>query len=198
MRVYHREYAGRPVRVAWLLEELGEPYELHRMTREEGAGEEHRVRHPLGRVPVLEHDGRFLFESAAICLYLAELQPDAGLIPEPGTYERALVYQWSVFAPAELEPPLIETAMHATSDPDRAAKARRRFDAATAAVADALGEGEYLVADRFTVADVLIGTALAFTARVGFAEELSPTLGAYLARLTARPALQRARARTED
>jgi len=196
MRVYHREHAGRPIRVAWMLEELGEPYDVQMMTREEGAGEEHRARHPLGRVPVLEHDDHYLFESAAICLHLADLHPGAGLIPALGSRERALVYQWSVFAPAELEPPLIETATQATLDPERAASARRRFDAATAAVADALGTEEHLVAGRFTVADVLVGTALAFTARVGFAEELPGNLGAYLARLAERPALQRAVART--
>ena len=72
MRLYHREHAGRPIRVAWMLEELGEPYEVTVMTREESKGEEHRARHPLGRVPVLEDDEGFVFESAAICLHLAD------------------------------------------------------------------------------------------------------------------------------
>jgi glutathione S-transferase len=90
MRLYHREHAGRPIRVAWVLEELGEPYEITVMTREESNGEEHRVRHPLGRVPVLEDDDGFVFESAAICLHLADLHPNAGLAPAPGTHERAL------------------------------------------------------------------------------------------------------------
>ena len=196
MRVFHREHAGRTIRVAWMLEELGEPYELCVLTREEGAGEEHRARHPLGRVPVIEDDVGFVFESAAICLHLADLHPNAGLAPAPGTHDRALVYQWTVFAPAELEPPLIEAAMHATRDPERAAKARRRFDAASGAVSDALGERDHLVGARFTVADVLVGTALAFTARVGFAEELPHNLTRYLARLAERPAYLRALERT--
>ena len=100
MRLYHREHAGRPIRVAWMLEELGEPYEITTMTREEGKSEEHRARHPLGRVPVLEDEDGFVFESAAICLHLADLNPDAGLAPPPGTHERALLYQWTIFAPA--------------------------------------------------------------------------------------------------
>src|SRR5438270_12938652 len=107
MRVIHRQHAGRPLRVAWTLEELGEPYELTTMTPEEGRSAEHLARHPLGRVPVLEHDDRFVFESAAICLHLADLHPDAQLVPELGTHDRALVYQWAVFSPAEIEPPLI-------------------------------------------------------------------------------------------
>jgi glutathione S-transferase len=196
MRVFHREYAGRPIRVVWTLEELGEPYELSVMSREEGRGEEHRSRHPLGRVPVLEDGEGFVFESAAICLHLADLKPEAELVPPLGTHERALVYQWTCFAPAELEPPLIETATQAERDPERAATARRRFDAATAAVADALDGDEYLVGSRFTIADILVGTALAFTTRAGFAQELPETLQAYIARLAERPAYQRAAAST--
>jgi glutathione S-transferase len=106
LRVYHREHAGRPIRALWTLEEIGAPYELTLMSWEEGSGEEHRARHPLGRVPVLEDDEGFVFESTAICLHLADLHPQAGLLPPLGTHERALAYQWSCFAPAELEPPL--------------------------------------------------------------------------------------------
>ena len=196
MRLYHREHAGRPIRVAWTLEELGEPYEITTMTREEGKGEEHRARHPLGRVPVLEDGDGFVFESAAICLHLADLHADAGLAPAPGTHERALLYQWTVFAPAEVEPPLIEAALYAQRDPDRAAAARRRFDDAAGAVSSALDGSEYLVGGRFTVADVLVGSALAFTARIGFADELPTNLREYLARLAQRPAYQRALERT--
>ena len=196
LRLYHREYAGRPIRVAWTLEELGEPYELTMMTREEAKGEEHRTRHPLGRVPVLEGDEGFIFESAAICLHLADLHPDAGLAPAPGTHARAMLYQWSIFAPAELEPPLIESAVHAQRDPERSAAARRRFDEAAGAVAGALDGSDYLVGGTFTVADVLVGSTLAFTERIGFADELPANLRAYLARLAERPARRRALERT--
>jgi glutathione S-transferase len=196
MRLFHREHAGRPLRAAWVLEELGEPYELTVMTREESRGEEHRARHPLGRVPVLEDDDGFIFESAAICLHLADLHPDAGLVPPPGTHDRALVYQWTIFAPAELEPPLLEAARWGERDPERAAAARRRFDAAAGAVSDGLEGTDYLVAGRFTVADVLVGSALGFTRRAGFADELPNNVKDYLARLVQRPAYQRAFART--
>ena len=64
MRVFHREHAGRPVRVVWMLEELGADYEVTLFTRADALTDEHRERHPLGRVPVLETDGRFVFESA--------------------------------------------------------------------------------------------------------------------------------------
>jgi glutathione S-transferase len=196
MRVIHREHAGRPIRVAWVLEELGEPYEVTRMTFEESRSDEHLARHPLGRVPVLEHDGGFVFESAAICLHLSDLHPGAGLVPELGTHDRALVYQWTVFGPAEMEPPLVEAAIYGQTDRERAAAARERFDAAASAVADALDGNEFLVGDRFTVADVLIGSVLSFPIRAGFPDILSDSMQDYVGRLSQRPAYQRADART--
>jgi glutathione S-transferase len=192
MRVFHREHAGRPVRVVWTLQELDEPYELTVISSEENDSEEHRARHPLKRVPVLQDDTGFVFESAAICLHLADTKPQAGLIPPPGTHDRALVYQWACFAPAELEPPLIEALRYAERDPERAAKARARFDKAAMAVSQALGDDDHLVAGTFGVADVLVGTTLAFTARGGFTGELPKNLQDYLARLAQRPAYQRA------
>lgn len=179
-----------------MLEELGEPYEVTMMTREESKDEQHRGRHPLGRVPVLEDGDGLVFESAAICLHLADLHPEADLAPTPGAHERALLYQWTIFAPAELEPPLIESARYAQSDPERSAAARRRFDEAADAVSAALDDCDYLLGGRFTVADVLVGSTLAFTERMGFADELSANLRDYLARLKRRPARQRALERT--
>jgi glutathione S-transferase len=192
MRVFHRERAGRPLRTIWTLEEVGEPYELVVMTREEGRGAEHRGRHPLGRVPVLDDKQGFLFESAALCLHLGDLHPEAGLLPPPGTHDRALVYQWACFAPAELEPPLFEAWKQADRDPDRAADARDRFFGAADAVVAALDGSEHLVAGRFTLADVMVGTALMFTTRAGIADQLPPSLIDYTGKLTQRPAFQRA------
>ena len=192
LRVFHREHAGRPRRVLWTLEEIGAPYELTIMSWEQGSGEEHRARHPLGRVPVVQFDDGYVFESAAICLQLADLYPDAGLIGALGTHARALAYQWTIFAPAELEPPLIEAAIFREGDPERAGKARARFFKAVDAVAQALDGRDYLVNGQFGVADVLISTALSFAKRANFPEPLPPALDDYLTRLFERPAYQRA------
>jgi glutathione S-transferase len=162
------------------------------MDWEQGSGEEHRARHPLGRVPVVQFDGGYVFESAAICLHLADLYPEAGLIGSLGTQARALAYQWSIFAPAELEPPLIEAAIFREADPERAGKARERFFKAADAVAQALDGGEYLVEGQFGVADVLVSTVLSFTKRSKFPEPLPPVLEDYLTRLFERPAYQHA------
>jgi glutathione S-transferase len=192
LHVFHREHAGRPRRVLWILEELGAPYELTVMNWEQGSGQEHRARHPLGRVPVLELDEGYLFESAAICLQLADQHPDAGLIGPLGTHERALAYQWSIFAPSELEPPLIEAAIFREADPERAEKARTRFLKAAGAVAESLGGDDYLVQGQFGVADVLVSTALSFAKRAQFPEPLPGALEDYVTSLFERPAYQRA------
>jgi glutathione S-transferase len=175
-----------------MLEEIGAAYELTVMSREQGSGEEHRARHPLGRVPVVQLDDGYVFESAAICLHLADLYPDAGLIGALGTHARALAYQWSIFAPAELEPPLMEAVRFRDADPERAGKARARFFNAANALAQSVDGGEYLVEGQFGVADVLIGTALSFAKRAKFPEPLPSALEDYLTRLFERPAYQRA------
>jgi glutathione S-transferase len=175
-----------------MLEEIGEPYELTVMNWEQGSGEEHRARQPLGRVPVLQFDDGYVFESAAICLHLADLYPDAGLIGGLGTHARALAYQWSIFAPAELEPPLIEAAIFREAQPERAEKARGRFFKAANAVAQGLDGDEYLVDGSFGVADVLVSTALSFAKRAKFPEPFPPVLDDYMTTLFERPAYQRA------
>ena len=196
LRVFHREGAGRPLRILWTLEEAGAPYELVLMSREEGRGQEHRARHPLGRVPALEDDQGFVFESAALCLHVGDLHPEAGLMPPLGTHGRALVYQWACFAPAELEPPLFEAWSQAERDPERTEAARQRFFAAADAIGEALAGTEFLVGEQLTVADIMVGTGLLFTRRVGISDQLSPALGDYLGRLGQRPAFQRAFQRT--
>ena len=162
------------------------------MSSEEGRGEEHAKRHPLGRVPVLETDEGLLFESAGLCLHVADSHPDAGLIPEPGTFERAQVYQWAFFAMTELEPKLIRTYVARRGDDDSAVtKAERRLAKAGEAVASGLDGRDYLVGGRFTIADVVVGGVLDSARSYELLPDL-PELGAYLDRLDQRPAKQRA------
>jgi glutathione S-transferase len=192
MRLYHVP-GTRSTRVLWLLEEIGAPYELTLMAREGRQREEHLLRHPLGRVPVIEEEGGFVFESAAICLHLADLHREAGLIPAPGSHERALVYQWTLFAMDELEPGLVEVSATRESDPERAATAAERFQAAGQVIEVARAGSDYLVGDRFGVADVVCGGVLAFAKRLELTQDM-PGIEAYVGRLDARPARQRANA----
>jgi glutathione S-transferase len=192
LRLYQRQGAGRPLRVRWALEEAGAEYDYVAMTREVGLGEEHAKRHPLGRVPVLETDEGLLFESAALCLHVADLHSEAGLIPAPGSQERGLVYQWCFFAMTELEPALTRAYVaRRDGDADGIARALERLAKAAAVLAAALEGRSYLVGDRFTIADVVAGGVVESARRFElFPDE--PVLQAYLERLDARPAKQRA------
>jgi glutathione S-transferase len=191
-RLFQRAGAGRPPRVRWALEEIGAPYDWVVMNKDEGRSEEHARRHPLGRVPVLETDDGSLFESAALCLHLADRHPDAGLIPALGTHERGQVYQWSFFAMTELEPAMLRAyTAHRGEDPDAAAKANARLDKAGGVVADQLDGATYLVGDRFTVADIVLGGVLDSARKYDVFPD-SPRCLAYLENLDTRPAKQRA------
>jgi glutathione S-transferase len=184
-----------------MLGELGAAHELAVVTQAEQASAAHRRRHPLARVPVLDDGEGLVFESAAICLQLADLRPDAGLLPPTGSHERALAYQWAFFAMTELEAPLADVSYGTTSgdgrggdvrypppSPEQVAAATARFRAAARALEHALGDSDYLVAGRFGVADVLIGSVLAWADDVGLVGHEHPELMRYLNRLRARPA----------
>jgi glutathione S-transferase len=192
IRLHHRDKAGRPLRVRWALEEAGAAYDFAVMTQEEGEGDEHKRRHPLGRVPVLETEDGFLFESAALCLQVADLYPDANLIPPPGTYERGLVYQWTVWAMSELEPAIIRAYMaQQADDADRAKSTQERLTKLFAALEQALDGHDFVTGDDFTIADVVVGGVLVAAQRRELMPD-SPNVNAYLERLNARPAKQRA------
>ncbi len=183
----------RSSRVLWLLEETGAPYDLTEIRGAQRRSDAHLRRHPLGRVPALElGDGTTMFESAAICLQLADLNPDAGLIGPVGSPERGLVYQWVVFAVSELEAPLFrwirELGEEVTDSP-----ARDRFTDAAVAMRSVLADRDWLVDDRFSVADVMCASVL----QGANARELLrswPELEAYVERGEARPAYARAAA----
>ena len=190
LRVYHRAGAGRPIRLVWALEEVGADYELVTMTAEEGLSAEHHARHPLGRVPVLEDEQGPMFESTALVFHVAELYPDAGLLPPPATHERAIVQGWSIFAMTELEAPAIESYRQREANPEGSAKAAARCADAVAVLEGALsGTPSYLVGSRFSVADIIAGGVLGVAVRVGVIEP-SPTIAAYTESLAARPAWQ--------
>ena len=198
MRLYHVPNSSSQ-RVLWLLEETGAPYELtilgDRASRVADA--EHMARHPMGRVPVLEDEGEYIFESVAICLHVADRHPEANLIPPLGTIERAKVYQWSVFALTELQASLARARLLQDVDGERHEAAKANLADALAALEKSLDGLEYLVGDSVTVADVLVASVLAAVRRLGLAE-LPPRVSAYLEAMEARPAKARADARNPN
>ncbi len=184
----------RSSRVLWLLEEIGAPYDLTEIAGAQRRSEQHLLRHPLGRVPALQlGDGGTMFESAAICLQLADLNPGAGLIGPVGSTGRALVYQWVVFAVSELEGPLFRWIREPGEGVGDTAAHDRFADAASAMESAVLAEHDWLVDDRFSVADVMCASVLQGANARGLLGPW-PALEAYVRRGEARPAYARAAA----
>jgi glutathione S-transferase len=199
MRLYHQP-RSRSVRVLWLAEEAGAPMDVVVIEREVKKTDEYRKMHPLGRSPAYVEEGGPVFESAALCLHLADRHPEAGLIAEQGSYQRALQYQWCFFAMTELEAPLMDIARQVwKSEGEPIAEvvdgARARFETGVSVLEAALDGGEYLVGNSFSVADVVIGGVLTF-ARMSEVAALPPGIVPYVDGLEARPARQRAYTRT--
>jgi glutathione S-transferase len=189
MRLYHMP-RSRSTRPLWTLEEIGVSYELTLMTRESKKQAEHLRRHPLGRVPALElDDGRVLHESAAICLYLADAYPGAGLAPPLDSPDRGLLYQWCFFAMTELEPPLFQW-MRLLREGRDTHEPEKRYADAVAVLDAALADRAWLLGE-FSVADIIC----AGVANVSFRAELTDgprNVREYVERAKARPANMRA------
>lgn len=193
----------RAVRPRWLLEELQVPYELIDVTMEMTRQPEYRQLHPHGKVPVLVDGDVTLFESAAICAYLADKYPEKGFAPLPAAKERGLYYQWLFYAGLTLEPPVEQYMFHALPNlPEKVlpkedqtrvspAIAQQWFKTVCEPLNALLSSQAYLVANRFSVADIVTGGVLVWALRLKMMEEESP-VKIYLQRLMARPAFQKA------
>jgi glutathione S-transferase len=136
-----------------------------------------------------------IVESAAICLAIADRFPEKHLAPKLGSVSRARYYQWVVYVPATIDPVMTEIAKAARLPEDQrahaAVDAKARWKEIAAFIDKSLGDADYLIDDAFTVADVLVGGVLIWASSLG---QLAgyPTLQAYVDRLKARPAYQRA------
>ncbi len=200
MRLFYRARTGRPLRVAWALEEIGVDYEAVVLSADECVDDAHRRRHPLGRVPALElDDGQVLFESTAIVLAIADLYPDAGLTGPLGSALRGQVYEWSIMAMTELENRALG-AWKMTRHVEDEYRQRQldAFTRACAAVGDELADQPFLLGDTLTAADIVLGGVLAASRYVDVLGAAPAHVVGYLDRLQARAAYTRAQARTES
>ncbi|KMO12168.1 glutathione S-transferase family protein [Methylobacterium platani] len=188
----HPMSRGRIAR--WMLEEVGAPYRTEIVgygpAMKEAA---YRAVNPLAKVPALTHRGVTVTETAAICAYLADAFPDAGLAPAPGDPERGAYYRWLFFAAGPVEAAVTDKALGVVVPEER----RRMVGyGSMAEVLDAL-EGavsgrEYLAGGRFSAADLYVGSHLMWGMQFGGIER-RPAYEAYVARLAGRPAAVRAR-----
>lgn len=181
----------RSARVRWTLLELDVPFESV-AGREVMGSPELKAVSPLGKVPGIVDDGRALFESAAICTWLADRHPEKGLVAPSGSWERALHDQWVSFCLAELEAHLWSTARNSFVYPgplrlpavleQNAAEGRKSLEVLDRHLAMA----PFLVGGRFSVTDIIVGFAVRWAQGAGWTEGFTHC-EAYTARLLAMP-----------
>ncbi len=179
---------GRIVR--WMLEEIGQPYETEVIPYDQMKSERYLAIHPLGKVPAIKHSGHIVTECAAICTYLADVFPQAMLGPKAD--ENADYYRWLFYAAGPLEAAISNQAMGWQVPAERERMfGYGNFDKAIAAVDELFSLRDYVCGDRFTAADVYVGSQLMFPMQFGMLPERKSFLS-YRDRLQARPAYKRA------
>lgn len=181
---------GRVAR--WMLEEAGVPYETRLLdygTTMKAA--DYLAINPMGKVPAIVHNGHVVTENAAICAYLADAFPDAGLAPP--TAERHAYYRWLFFAAGPMESALTNRALGLTVPPDREATAGYgNVDLVISALTAAVSASDYIAGDRFSAADVHLGSHIGWGMQFGTLEK-KPEFETYWARISNRDAFRRAK-----
>jgi len=189
----------RAGRVVWLLEELGLEYEVNIMpfTKEGLKSPEHRSRHALGRVPVLEDDDISIFESGAIIDYVLERHKNGGLKPNSDAPEFPFYLQWYHYCEGMVMPPMnqivVQTILLPADRRDEAVlnQAKKLLSKALAPVNDALAGKDYLIGD-FSAADLMLGHSCFMANRLGCVTDDMQNIKDYVARIDARPAFKKA------
>jgi glutathione S-transferase len=194
LTLYHAS-PSRSSTVRWMLEELGEPYDLHvlSLSRGEQRAPDFLAINPMGKVPALKHGEAVITEVAAICTYLADEFPQAKLNIPVGDKRRGPYFKWLFFSPGCIEPAITDRAFPRRDDPRSSTLGYGDFDRVMDVVAKGLKPGPYLLGDQFTAADVVVGS----TIRWGMMFDLlpkRPEFVAYAEQIGQRPALQRATA----
>lgn len=186
---------SRWMRPYWLLQELGVEFEPVVLDMRQGAhlSPEYLALNPHGKVPTLVDGDLVVTESSAMCLYLGEKYRDRGLLPEPGTPESAHHLRWIFFGVTEIEQPLWRMARNRfLYPPDKRQAsdiemARREASQALEILDHHLEGRDYLLGDRFSVADVIVGYAVVWASWERLTSHLLP-VSRYLDRLLERPA----------
>jgi glutathione S-transferase len=185
----------RASRALWLLEELGQPFEIIEIDirdPEARADESFRKASPMGKVPAINDGDIAMADSAAIGIYLADRYPQAGLAPAIDHSDRGKYLYWMTYTPGVIEPAMSEKVGGVEPNPQQSGWGS--FDLMIDTLASCLDRGPYLLGEKFSAADVLVGSSVLFMRMF----EMLPTnsaLEAYADRCFARPAYGRAMAR---
>lgn len=188
----------RSTRAAWLLEELGVPYEQHSLKFGEGEHKQapHLALQPHGLVPAIDLGHGPLIESAAMCMALADQYADKGFAPALGSPDRARYYEAIVYAVSTLDEAVIPMYLHtkvlppAARDPKLIEAKRPTWKIAADLLSQRLGNRQFIVGDKLSAADVVVGYDLILADEIGLLADY-PTLAAYAKRLRERPTFRK-------
>lgn len=199
IRIYHAPRT-RSLRILWLLEELELPYEVVNVAFQPPSAQFFVQQTPLGKLPTLEDGEIIMCESGAMMEYVIERYGEGRFAPPPGSIERAAYFQWLHFAESTAFPPLgilvwltryrDDAENHISLLEDTRTRAASGFEF----VESELQDKTWLLGDAFSAADIMMGFTLMVARSLGLLDERYARLEAYLQRLEARPALQRAMA----
>ena len=189
----HPMSRGRTAR--WMLEEIGAPYDVQILDYA-GAMKSpaYLAINPMGKVPALAHGGAVVTETAAICAYLADAFPEAGLAPPANSQLRAPYYRWLFFAAGPLEAASTNQALGVEAAPDRKRMlGYGSLEDVLDTLETTLSGGRYLLGDHFTAADIYLGSGLGWGMQFGTVEK-RPAFEDYCELVSQRPAAVKARA----
>jgi glutathione S-transferase len=198
LTLYHASPSRSSV-VLWMLEEVGEPFDVKLIKLSEGDNlkPDYLAINPMGKVPALKHGDTVITEVAAICTYLADAFPQAKLNVPIGTPRRGVYLKWLFFGPGCLEPAVVDRAAPRKEPARRGILGYGDFDMTMDVVAKAVAKGPWLMDEQFTAADVVIGANVRWGMRFNLLPERKEFVD-YAARIAARPAAQRAEARDKE
>jgi len=194
LTLYHAP-RSRSFRTLWLLEEIGSPFELKVVSIRRGDGSgaaDSGNPHPLGKVPALDHDGRVVFETSAIALYLTDLFPQSDLGPRIGDNDRGAYLSWLAYYGGVFEPSL--TAKFLKIQHIYGTFGWGPFEEVLEHLGSTLTASPYLLGEKFSAADIVYGGSMPLLMSRGIIPE-TDTFKAYGERVTARPAFARAQSR---
>lgn len=181
-----------------LMEELGADYDLQILDLKAGQSRQpaYLAVNPLGKVPAIVHEGVLVTEQPAVYQYAAELYPESGLSPAPGTALRGSYLRWLAFYGSSFEPALLDKAMQRPSA-SPSLLPYGDYDSVIKVVNDQLERGPYLLGETISAADILWGIALSWTVAFNMVPD-TPAIRAYINRIESRPGVQRAKAKEAD
>ena len=197
--VHYHAPNTRSFAVRWLFEELGNPaHEMKVLNMKAG---DHKTPaylaiNPMGKAPTITHGGTVITETAAIAMYLADLFPGAKLAPPVGDPARGTYFRWIVFNQAAVEPAVTDNYLKREPG-SPGMMGYGTFDDTVNALAGALAKGPYILGETFSAADVVVGSGVRWMLLFKLLPERKE-FTSYAARLSERPALQRAAAKDQE